>query len=323
MSEMVYSDALADALYDRMKSDRSVLACGTSFLMGPGMRTDVVNKMRDENADRIIDPPIAESAIATLGIGAALAGAKPFIHFGRASFAYEALSQICTEAANVHYMSNGQQTCPVVMHMYHGLLPVESAQHCHSPQAFFWNTPGLEIVLPSTPQDVYSLMQSAFESPNPTIVLGHARLMAVKGAVNKKQHIPLGKAEVRRAGSDITIVATSWTVHTVLEAADALAKTGISVEVIDPRTLVPFDKETVLESVSKTGRLIIVDETSLSCGVASEISAIVAEAAFSSLKAPICRISRPDVPVIFSNELQDLFAPSVQTIIDRAAALIK
>ena len=126
MTDILFADALADCLYDEMTRDPRVLACGTAFLMGPGMRTDPIDKLRTECADRMIDPPIAEAAVATLGIGGALAGARPFIHFGRASFAYEAFSQICTEAANVHYMSNGRQTCPVVMHMYHGLLPVES-----------------------------------------------------------------------------------------------------------------------------------------------------------------------------------------------------
>lgn len=323
MTKMKYSDALAEALYDEMSGDPRTLACGTAFLMGPGMRTDVIDRMRREFEDRIIDPPIAEAAVATLGIGAALAGARPFLHFGRASFAYEAFSQICTEAANVHYMSEGRQTCPVVMHMYHGLLPVESAQHCHSPQAFFWNTPGLEVVLPSTPQDVYGLMRSAFASPNPTIVLGHAKLMGLEGDIRDRNPIPLGKADIKRAGGDLTIVATSFMVHAALQAAEALEKDGLSIEVIDPRTIVPFDKETVLASVRKTGRLLLVDETNRSCGVASEIAAIVADEGFSSLKSPIKRLTRPDVPVTFSNELQGCFAPSPDDVVACVRSILK
>lgn len=316
MTLMKFADALAEAVSTQMTSDERTLACGTAFLMGPGMRTDVIDRMREECAGRIIDAPIAEAAVATLGIGAALAGARPFLHFGRASFAYEALSQICSEAANVHYMSEGRQTCPLVMHMYHGLLPVESAQHCHSPQAFFWNTPGLEVVLPSTPQDVHGLFLSAFKSPNPTVILGHAKLMQVEGEVTHRDPIPFGAAEVRRRGKDISVIATSYMAHLSVEAAGVLERDGVDVEVIDPRTIAPLDKKTILQSVRKTGRVLIVDETHRSCGVAAEIAAIIAEDALDALKQPIKRLTRPDAPVIFSNELQDYCAPSTHDIVE-------
>jgi len=322
MTTQTVAQALAETLYRGMADDPRVCAFGSGFLLGPGIRIAALDRMREEFPERCPDLPISESAIAAMGFGAAMAGARPFIHFGRASFAFEAWSQIAGEAAVAHYTSGGQLAVPVVMHMYHGLLPIEAAQHCHSPQAMFWNTPGLEVVLPSTPQDMAGLLRTALASDNPTIILGHAKLMRIEGEVSDGEAIPFGFADIKRAGRDVTIVASSFMVHVALQAADTLAGQGIEAEIVDPRTLVPFDRKTVLDSVGKTGRIVVVDEGSLSCGVASEIAVLVAESAFDALKAPVLRLARPDVPVPFSAALQPHFAPSVEQVVEAVRRIV-
>jgi pyruvate dehydrogenase E1 component beta subunit len=179
-----------------------------------------------------------------------------------------------------------------------------------------WNAPGLEIVLPSSPHDVKGLMRSAIKSDNPTVFINHARLMDVTGDVPEHDYtIPFGRADVKRAGRDVTVIATSFVVHAALSAADQLAKEGIEVEVVDPRTLVPLDRATILDSVRRTGRLVIADETHLSCGVGSELAAIVVEEGFEYLRAPIIRVARPDVPTPFSKPLEDAITPTADKVV--------
>ncbi len=202
-------------------------------------------------------------------------------------------------------MSGGRLRLPLVFHFLHGLRGGGGAQHSHSPQAMLWNAPGLQIMLPATPFDVKGMLRSAIESGNPTIFADHSKLMGLSGPVPPEPYvIPLGVAEVRRAGRDVTIVATSYAVHHALAAAEALADEGIDAEVLDPRTIVPLDRDAILASVARTGRLVVVDETHRSCGVASEIAATVAEDGFGSLRAPIRRVAVPDVPIPFSAVLE-------------------
>jgi pyruvate dehydrogenase E1 component beta subunit len=178
-----------------------------------------------------------------------------------------------------------------------------------------WNCPGLEIVLPSSPRDIKGLIRNAIKSNNPTVILDHAKLLGIEGEVPEGDYeIPFGQADIKREGRDITVVGTSAMVQVALEAADTLSKDGIEVEVVDPRTIVPLDKRTICESVGKTGRLVVVDECNLSCSIASEIAAIVAEEAFSALKAPIARVARPDVPVPFSQPLEAYITPTADKI---------
>jgi pyruvate/2-oxoglutarate/acetoin dehydrogenase E1 component len=184
------------------------------------------------------------------------------------------------------------------MHLNHGIVMGTSSQHSESPQCMYWNVPGIEIAIPSSGRDFKGLMRTAFRRDNPVMIFTHGLLYGTESDVPEGDHaIPFGAAEIKREGRDATVVATSLTVAVALDAADRLAGDGIEVEVVDPRTLVPFDQDTILASVAKTGRLVVADETRLSCGVASEISAIVAERAFRSLKAPIVRVARPDAPV--------------------------
>ncbi len=304
MAKITYAQALIDALHGAMAEDPRINMIG-SYVLGLGPLRGLVDRLKADFANRIVDPPCSESAVVALGIGAAMAGDRPFIDIGTASFLFEAWSQIVNEAGNAHSMTGGQVSVPAVFHVLHGQRGGSAAQHGHSPQAMLWNAPGIEIVLPASPRDAKGLMRSALKSPNPTVVLDHAKLLGMEDEVPDEDfEIPFGVADVKRDGTDVTIVATSRMVSVCLEAAAALGEKGIEAEVVDPRTIVPFDRAAILGSVAKTGRLVVVDEANTCCSVASEIAAIVAEEGFDDLKAPIKRVCRPNVPIPFSPPLE-------------------
>jgi len=323
MRKTSYAAAIVEALRISLKEDPGVSLIG-SYVLGLGPKRVLMDALRGEFPDRMYDPPTSEAAIAAIGAGAAMAGARPFVDIGTAAFSFVAWSPLVNEAAVARYMSGGTQRVPVVYHMLHGLRGGGAGQHSHSPQAMFWNAPGLEIVLPSSPYDVKGLMRSAIRSDNPTIFVNHAKLMDIEGDVPEEDYaIPFGRADIKRSGHDVTVVATSFVVQTALAAAQRLAADGIEVEVVDPRTLVPLDRATILDSVRRTGRLVVVDETNLSCGVASEISAIVAEEGFDLLRAPIRRVARLDVPTPFSKPLEDAITPTADRIISAVRQVLK
>jgi pyruvate dehydrogenase E1 component beta subunit len=253
-----------------------------------------------------------------------MAGLRPVVDLITASFAFEAWPQIVNEAANAFYMSGGQTRVPVVFHLLHGLRGAGAAQHSHSPQAMLWNCPGLEIVLPSSPRDVKGLLKTAVNSNNPTVFIDHVRLFELRGEVPETDEaIPFGQAEIKRAGTDVTVVATSLMVQRSLSVADGLAKEGIQVEMVDPRTIVPLDFATIMASVEKTGRVVVVDECHQSCGVSAELVARIAEAGFDKLKAPIRRVATLDVPVPFSPPLEDFISPSQARIAEAIRATVR
>ncbi|HZO36081.1 MAG TPA: thiamine pyrophosphate-dependent enzyme [Solirubrobacteraceae bacterium] len=319
--EITYAEALVEGLEDQMNEDPKLLIVG-SFVLGIGPFRDRFERIRDLFPDRVLDPPTAELAFAGAGIGAALTGTAAMVDCGTASFVYQASPQIANEVANSISMSGGRLRAPVVFHYMHGLRGGGAAQHSHSPQAMLWNAPGLKIVVPSSPYDVKGLIRTAFENGSPTVVADHSKLLPLTGPVPEEAYtIPFGSARVRRPGSDVTIVATSYVVHEALLAAEAVAGEGIDAEVLDPRTLVPLDHDAILESVAKTGRLVVVDEGHLSCGVGSEIAAIVAEEGFDLLKAPIRRVATPDVPIPFSPVLEAEIAPYADKIAAAVRAL--
>jgi pyruvate dehydrogenase E1 component beta subunit len=286
-------------------------------VLGLGPHRVHLEKIWKTYPDRVKFPPTSEGAYAALAAGAAMAGERVFCHLGAASFSFLSLTAIANEAAMTHHVSDGAIRVPVVYHMLHGLRIGGGTQHSTSPQSMYWNVPGLEIVLPASPRDAKGLVAAAIRSDNPTVMFTHDLLIGMEGAVPEEDFvIPLGQAEIKRKGRDVTLVATSWTVQVALQAAAVLAEEGIDVEVLDPRTLVPFDRAALLDSVAKTGRLVVADETHLSCGVASEIAAIVAEEGFRHLKAPIARVARPDVPTPFSRPLEDYITPTAGKIAD-------
>ena len=323
MREISYAEAKVEALRDVMRADRRVCLIGSYFL-GLSPRRVLLDDIRKEFANRVFDPPISEAAVCGLAVGAAMSGMRPIVEVTTASFLYHAFPQVLNEAANARYMSGGQLRVPVVFHILHGLRGGGAAQHSHSPQAMLWNTPGLEIALPAAPRDVKGLLTAAVHSDNPTVFVDHPRLFEVKGDVPEGPFsISLGQADIKRKGRDVTIVATSLMVQRALEAARTAAVEGIDAEVLDLRTLVPLDKEAVLASVARTGRLVVVDECHRSCGVAAEIAALAAEEAFSRLKAPVRRVATLDVPVPFSPPLERHIEPTVEKILAALREVVK
>lgn len=315
-----FAQAMVDGLSYALASDPRVLVIGRG-MTGHGPEMEAEKALHEKYADRIDDPPTSEGVVASVAIGAAMAGNPLFVHFGTAVFAFEACNQILNEAGNARFMSNNQVKVPAVFHMYHGIRGGGGAQHSQSPIAMYANVPGLQVVLPSSPADVQGLLRTALKSDDPTVMLNHTKLLGVKGEVPDGDFaIPFGKADVKRRGKDVTVVATSLTVQTALKAAELLAKDGIDAEIVDPRTVVPLDANTICESVRKTGRLVVVDEGVQTCSVASEVAACVAEQAFSALKAPIVRVARPHVPVSYAPPLEDYVTPTPEKI---AAAVKK
>ena len=254
MRKISYAAAIVEALRISLAEDPCVSLVG-SYVLGLGPKRVLMDPIRAEFPDRIYDPPTSEAAIVSLGAGSAMAGARPFVDIGTASFSYVGWSPLVNEAAVARHMSNGTLRVPVVYHMLHGLRGGGAAQHSHSPQAMLWNAAGLEIVLPSSPYDVKGLVRSAIKSDNPTVFINHARLMDIEGDVPESDYtVPCGRGDIKRKGHDVTLIATSYVVQTALAAATTLAGEGIEVEVLDPRTLVPLDQELILQSV---GRIIL------------------------------------------------------------------
>lgn len=320
MREMLYAEALVEALRHQLATDERVHLLGQYFL-GLTPHREMMARLRDDYPDRVYYPPIAEVGYVGTGIGAAMAGLRPIVDIATASFIFQAFPQIVNEAANVHYMSGGQTKVPMIFHFNHGIRGGGAAQHSHSPQAMLWNTPGLEIMAPSTPRDVKGLVMTAAASDNPTAWVDHVRLFDTRGTVPDEDDfaIPFGVGEVKRAGTDVTLFASSWMVQRTLEAADLLTGHGIDAEVVDPRTLAPLDEAVILDSVAKTGRLVVVDECHRRCGVAAEIMSVVTENAFGELQAPPIRVTTADVPVPFSPPLEEHIEPTTDKIV--AAAL--
>jgi pyruvate dehydrogenase E1 component beta subunit len=320
---MTYAEAMVEALYEIMEADERVHLIGSYFL-GLSPKRVLLGRVREAFPSRVFDPPIAEAGYCGLATGAAMAGLRPIVDVGTASFLFQAFPQVVNEAANAHYMTGGQTRVPVVFHILHGIRGGGASQHSHSPQAMLWNTPGLEIMLPSSPGDVKGLLKTAVRSDNPTIFVNHAKLFEVSGPVPDGDYaIPFGQADVKRRGTDVTVVASSLMVQRALRAAEETAREGIEVEVVDVRTLVPLDKQTILESVARTGRLVVADECHRSCGVAAELAAIVAEEGFGSLKAPIKRVTTLDVPVPFSRPMEAYIEPTEEKIVAAVRGVLR
>jgi pyruvate dehydrogenase E1 component beta subunit len=322
MTVKTYAEAVVDALMSCLNENPNLHIIGRGIL-GHGGQEHFAKPLNDQFGDRITDPPTAEGATASMGIGAAMSGLTMFAHFGTASFALEAWNQIIHEAATAHSMSGGQIKVPIVFHMYHGLRGGGSAQHSLSPQAMVANNPGLYVMQPTSPRDAKGMLRTALKGSNPVVWIDHGKLLGQTGEVPDEDYeIPLGLAEVKREGSDVTIVATSRAVLWALEAAEALAADGISAEVVDPRSIVPLDADTIIASITKTGRLVTVDEGIQMCSIGSEIAALAAERAQGALKAPVARVARAATPVPFSPPLEEAIAPSPARIIEAVKRII-
>ena len=316
MREITYAQAINEGLRECMKEDEGVVLLGEDI--GPyGGIFQVSAGLLDEFGEkRVMDMPISEAGFVGGAVGAALTGMRPVVEIMFIDFTTVCMDMIINQMAKMHYMFGGRGKVPMVLRTNIGAGRGAAAQHSQSFHALFMHIPGLYVAVPSTPYDAKGLMIESIKNDNPVIFVEHKKLYVEKGPVPEESYtIPFGKADIKREGSDITIVATHAMVLRSLAAAEEAAKEGIDVEVVDPRTLTPLDGETILRSVEKTGRLLVADEGHRTCGVAAEISAMVAEEGIFFLKAPVQRICSPDTPVPFSPPLEQKYIPDVKDLL--------
>ncbi len=323
--ELSYAQALQEAMAQAMEADDRVFLMGEDIgIYGGafGVTGDLVERF---GAERVIDTPIAELGSAGVAVGAALCGSRPVLEFQFSDFATLAMEQIVNQAAKIRYMLGGAVSVPVVMRFPAGSGTGAAAQHSQSLEAWFAHVPGLKVVQPATPEDAKGLLLSAIDDPDPVMIFEHKLLYKMKGAVPPEPYrTPIGKAVVRRTGRDLTIVATAIMVHRALEAAAILAGEGIDVEVIDLRSLRPLDHATLVDSVSRTTRLLCVYEGVRTLGIGAEISALIAESeAFDRLDAPIGRLGGAECPLPYNPELERAAVPQVADIVEKARALVR
>lgn len=323
MRELSYAEAIREALDIAMAADPRVILMGEDIGVYGGafqVTGDLVHKYGEQ---RVIDTPISELGGAGVAVGAALTGLKPIFEFQFSDFATLAMEQIVNQAAKVRYMLGGAVSVPLVMRFPSGSGTGAAAQHSQSLEAWLGHVPGLKVIQPSTPEDAKGMLLAALEDPDPVMIFEHKLLYKMKGPVPEGHYTtPIGKAAVRRPGKDLTIVATAIMVHKALTAAATLADEGIDAEVIDLRTVRPMDRDTVLASVRKTGRLLCVYEGVKTLGVGTEVSAMVAESdAFDYLEAPIIRLGGAECPIPYNPELEKAAVPQVPDILDAARGL--
>jgi len=323
MPELTYADALREALREEMIRDPRVVLMGEEIGVFEGVYKVTRGLLKEFGPERVRDTPISEAAIAGAAVGAALGGLKPVAEIMYMDFVTICLDQIATNAAKMHFMSGGKLKVPFVLRTQYSLGRVHGAQHSQFFPSVFFQVPGLKVVLPSTPHDAKGLLKAAIREDNPVVFIESGVLYRTKGQVPDGEYVvPLGQCDVKRTGNDVTIVAVSRTVTEALAAATKLEEQGITADVIDPRTIQPLDLKTILESVKKTGRLIIVSDDVKCGGIGSEIAAQVVEEAFDTLDAPILRVASPDMPIPFSPTLEQAYMPNAQKIIEAAKKLI-
>lgn len=316
MRRVSYAQALNEALHEEMARDSSAFVIGEDIATMGGLFQVTQGLLAKFGGGRVIDSPISEAAIAGAGVGAALVGARPIVEFQFSDFMTIAMDQIVNHAAKLRYMTGGQATVPVVMRSPVCTGINMGAQHSQSLEAWFVHVPGLIVIMPSTPYAAKGLLKAAIRDDNPVVFLEHRLLYSTVGDVPAEEYVlPIGKAAVLREGADVTIVATGRLVNMSLAAAEKLSKEGIEVEVVDPQTLKPLDTDTILASVKKTTRLVVVNEGARTCGFASEVAAVVAELAIYDLSAPIQRVTARDVPMPVSRPLENELLPHEDAII--------
>jgi pyruvate dehydrogenase E1 component beta subunit len=320
--ELTIAQAVNEALAEELRRDETVFVIGEDVAEA-GTPFKVLSGLVEEfGPERVLDSPISEAGIAGLGVGAAMTGLRPVVDIMFGDFLTLVMDQLVNQAAKVHYMSGGKLKVPLVLRTTLGATRRSAAQHSQSLQAWVAHVPGLKVVLPSTPADAKGLLKSAIRDDNPVVFIEDKMDWRVTGDVPDGEHtIPLGVADVKRSGTDVTLVGTSSMVRVCLGAADLLAAEGISAEVVDPRTLTPLDAETLVASARKTGRAIVVDEGHRSYGVTAELASVIAEGAFYDLDAPVRRLGAMDVPVPFSPTLEDETVPTPELVVAVAREL--
>lgn len=317
--ELTYGEAVKEALAEEMRRDSRVFMLGEDIAEAGTTFKVLVGLVDEFGPQRIIDSPISEAGITGLGVGAAMTGMRPVIDIMFGDFTTLTMDQMVNQAAKIHYMSGGKLQVPMVLRTTMGAGRRSAAQHSQSLHAWLSHIPGLKVAVPATPYDAKGLMKTAIRDDNPVAIFEDKMMYRTKGPVPAEEYtLPFGVADIKRAGEDITLVATSSMVYVALEAAEMLAEIGISAEVVDPRTTVPLDKQTLIESAKKTSRAIVVDEGYHSYGVTAEIAATIADGAFYYLDAPVKRMGAMDVPIPFSPALEDLTIPTAAQVVEMA-----
>lgn len=317
MAEITMIEAIRQAMDEELARDENVFIVGEDVGVRGGVFRATMGLFEKYGGERVIDSPLAELSIVGVGIGAALYGMRPICEIQFADFIYPAFNQIISEAAKMCYRSNGEWTVPMVIRAPYGGGIGGGLYHSQSVEAFFAHIPGLKVVIPSNPYDAKGLLKSAVRDPNPVLYLEPKKgYRLIRGEVPDGEFtVPIGPAKVSREGTDLTVYAYGMMLYYTLQAAEKLAGEGVDVEVVDLRTIYPVDKQTVLESVRKTGKALIVHEDNLTGGYGGEIAAIIADEAFTDLDAPVRRLCGPDVPAVpFSHPMQDWFMPNAEKI---------
>ncbi|SFQ21160.1 alpha-ketoacid dehydrogenase subunit beta [Tranquillimonas alkanivorans] len=322
--EITLSKAVNEGIAEEMRRDPAVFLMGEDVAEA-GTPFKVLSGLVEEfGTERVIDTPISEPGFVGMAVGAAMTGSRPIVDLMFGDFIFLVMDQLCNQAAKTHYMSGGKLTVPMVLRTNLGATRRSAAQHSQSLHALVAHIPGLKVALPSSAYEAKGLLKTAIRDDNPVVIFEDKLMYQDKAQVPEEEYlIPFGEANVVRPGRDITLVATSSMVQVCTKAADALAKEGIEAEVIDPRTIVPLDEATILDSVRKTSRVIVVDEGHQSFGVTAEIAARIAEKAFYYLDAPVARMGAMDVPVPFSPALEDLTVPTPEGVAARARQLCR
>lgn len=323
MREVSLAQAVNEALAEEMRRDPTVFLIGEDVAEA-GTPFKVLSGLVEEfGPERVLDSPISEAGITGVGLGAAMTGMRPVVDIMFGDFMTLVMDQLANQAAKVHYMSGGRLTAPLTVRTTLGATRRSAAQHSQSLHAWFAHLPGLKVALPATPADAKGLLKTAIRDDNPVVLFEDKMMFATKGSIPGEEYtIPFGVADVKRPGEDITLVATSSMVYVGLEAADLLEREGVSAEVVDPRTLVPLDRETLVSSARKTGRVLVVDEGHRSFGASAELAAAIAEDAFYDLDAPVRRLAALDVPIPFSPVLEDETVPTAERVAEAVRSLL-
>jgi pyruvate dehydrogenase E1 component beta subunit len=324
MREITFSQAVNEAIAEEMRRDKDVFIMGEDVAEA-GTPFKILSGLVEEfGVQRVLDTPISEPGFTGIAVGAAMTGSRPIVDLMFGDFLFLVMDQLANQAAKQHYMSGGKLKVPMVLRTNLGATRRSAAQHSQSLQAMVAHIPGLKVAMPSSPYEAKGLMKTAIRDNNPVVIFEDKLMYQVKGEVPEEEYlIPFGQANILRSGEDITLIATSSMVQIAEEAAAQLASENISAEVVDLRTLVPLDEKTILESVKKTSRVIVIDEGHQSYGVTAEIAGRISEKAFYHLDGPVVRMGAMDVPVPFSPALEDLTVPTVEAVVAKARKLMQ
>ena len=321
--ELSLAQAVNEALAEELRRDPAVFVLGEDVAEA-GTPFKVLSGLVEEfGPQRVLDSPISEAGITGIGLGAAMTGMRPVVDIMFGDFLTLVMDQLVNQAAKVHYMSGGGLKAPLTVRTTLGATRRSAAQHSQSLHAWVAHVPGLKVALPATPYDAKGLLKTAIRDESPVVVFEDKMMFATKGPVPEEEYtLPFGVADVKREGQDVTVVATSSMVYVALEAAAELERDGVSAEVVDPRTLVPLDRDTLVDSAKKTGRVIVLDEGHQSFGASAELAAVIADGAFYHLDAPVKRAGARDVPIPFSPVLEDQTVPTAEGVFEIAKSLV-